>query len=365
MACGGTPSGIVEVGAGLGYWKWVLEGGGVGYSRGIGRKESGKVGAGGDYVINAGARASEAGSADAVVRVLAIDKDPAQLPTPDRENLSTTAETRGTGDEVEWSQQAGQGTGSRRGRGKSRRIRRGDSTRSPATACSNNEYHGGAPAWAVVETGGPERLRSIKAEAFPVLLLCYPPPSIGGGGGGGAAACMGANALATFSGTVLLYVGEVGGDTGSPRLEAMLQAEWDLVEAVELPCYSSTANQLMVFVRKGSLLRNSLALITSATVPRPLPFYRCAGCGCPSGGTGAGAQLHRCRLTRAVSYCSERCFTGDMDCWQANLEARHIFLPNGAVGGLVGVGGTWRSGDTAQQAFRDKKLFKRLVLRPL
>ena len=116
----------------------------------------------------------------------------------------------------------------------------------------SNEYHGGAPAWAAVEMGGPERLRSVSASTYPVLLLCYPPPSLGGAGVG-ATPCMGADALEKFSGKVLLYVGEVGGDTGSPRLEAALRAGWNLVEDVALPCSPTTANRLMVFTRKGAV----------------------------------------------------------------------------------------------------------------
>lgn len=410
-ACGGTASAIVEVGAGLGYWKWVLEGSGTGDSDRIGCEGPRKGGGNDGDVPNSdvspeassrgskqqrtgaratpsrvergrpvGARTSKAESADVVLRVLAIDKDAAQLPIPDGDNLFATVETLGrTGGGLERRQQGGQGACSRRGRGKSGKVWRGDSVRSPqavqavtaATAFPNNEYHGGAPAWAVVETGGPERLRSVKADAYPVLLLCYPPPSIGGAGDAAAAACMGANALATFSGKVLLYVGEVGGDTGSPRLEAMLQAEWDLVEAVELPCYSSTANQLMVFVRKGVSLKHGSVIITSATMPRHLPLYRCSSCVCSPRGTGA--QLHRCRLTRAVSYCSERCFSGDLARWQANLEARHIYLPIGAAGGLVGAGEIGPSNfgggsdrfAQSRRAIRDKKIFKRLTLHPL
>lgn len=250
----------------------------------------------------------------------------------------------------------------------------------------SNEYHGGAPAWSAVEVGGPERLRSVSASAYPVLLLCYPPPSLGGAGVG-AAPCMGAAALEMFSGKVLLYVGEVGGDTGSPRLEAALRAGWDLVEDVDLPCSPTTANRLMVFTRKGGVFphpfqsgremltdcqhssssRSGTKKETSAGKPDAksgegavaaengvgwgpvLAMYRCSRC---RKGGGEGVKLRRCRLTRAVTYCSGRCLSLDNERWRANLEARHGFIAS-------------RTGPAAERdgsLVRDKKLFKRLAV---
>lgn len=369
-ACGATASGIVEVGAGLGYWKWVLEGRGAENWRGrMGTESAGKGGAGGVHVLNS----NNGGIAETVgLTVLAVDKDPAQVPTvPSRENLVVSGETREMGSKSERSRVGGQGTGvgSRRRRGKKGQARGGDSAGSshtaPSMVCPVNEYHGGAPAWAVVDTGGPELLQSLNAKAFPVLLLCYPPPSIGGGNGACAvAACMGANALSRFLGNVLLYVGEVRGDTGSPQLEAMLEAGWDLVEAVDLPCFPSTANQLMVFVRKGKSLHNNAAALTTGASPHPVPLHRCTHCETSGAGRDGGqaTQLRRCRLTRAVSYCSgKRCFSRDVKRWRANLEARHIYLPAGAAAGDL-ARSTERGlrGDAAQTVFGDKKLFKRL-----
>lgn len=248
----------------------------------------------------------------------------------------------------------------------------------------SNEYHGGAPAWSAVEAGGPERLRSMSASAYPVLLLCYPPPSLGGAGVG-AAACMGADALEMFSGKVLLYVGEVGGDTGSPRLEAALRAGWNLVEDVDLPCSPSTANRLMVFTRRCGVFPHSFRAGRKmladcqhsssrsgtekvAAAERPdaasgegaaaaenggdwgptLAMYRCSRC---RAGGGKGVKLRRCRLTRAVTYCSGRCLSLDDEIWRANLEARHVFLASRAGPAAA------RDGSLA----RDKKLFKRLA----
>lgn len=366
--------GIVEVGAGLGYWKWVLEGG------------------------------DDSGKAGPPLKFLAVDKDPSRLPrhggSGDGDSATCAGRKRG-GMRAGGSRHGGRG-GGRKGGARGRRS--GGQPEVPEGGPTHNEYHGGAPGWAAVEQSGPQRLRSLSAAAYPVLLLCYPPPSVGGSGisgggrGGGvigaAAPCMGADALASFSGKVLLYIGEVGGDTGSPRFEAALRAEWDLVEEVELPCFSCTANRLMVFTRKGvaGLHRVPLASVCRASavsvardekkgehIPSRASFdaagsslgggggpgvwelaramYRCSGCGTAAAAAeGKEVRLHRCRLTRAVSYCSEKCLTQDSERWWANLEARHIHLAAGSAAKLAQQCGNY------VRVFRDKKLFKRLAL---
>lgn len=355
--------GIVEVGAGLGYWKWVLEGGG------------------------------DSSRTAPPIKFLAVDKDPARLPSHgcsgDGDSATYAGRDRG----------GGRGRGSHHGgrRGGRKGRRNGGQPEVSVGGPTHNEYHGGAPGWAAVEEGGPQRLRSLSAAAYPVLLLCYPPPSVGGssvsgsGRGGGAsgatAPCMGADALASFSGKILLYIGEVGGDTGSPRFEAALQAEWDLVEEVELPCFSCTANRLLVFTRKGvaaSVSTTAAAPVARGTkmqerIPSRTSFdttgrssgsgggvgvwgptmamYRCSGCGtAASAAEGKGVRLHRCRLTRAVSYCSEKCLTLDGERWWANIEARHIHLAAGGAAKLAQQCGNYG------RVFRDKKFFKRLAL---
>lgn len=374
-ACGGDATGIVEVGAGLGYWKWVLE------------ERGGEVAAGGrDKVrltkhdgildgMNTSAVAAPGGQSFAAragypLKTLAIDKDPSRLP-------SSSGEGEGgpNGEKV----RAARERGKRGGRGKGRGVQ------SCPPPLRSNEYHGGAPAWAPVEEGDPERLRILSAGAYPALLLCYPPPSIGK-----TVACMGADTLARFSGKILLYVGEVGGDTGSPRLEAALQAGWNLVEEIDLPCFSSTANRLMVFARKGGVfLPLSPAGESTASVQQQLHavdrskhesaarglqagqdasvagenigggwgpalgMYRCARCKTVGGGE---IQLYRCRLTRAVCYCSEKCLSLDGERRRANLEARHVHL-RAFAGSRSGTG----SSKDGCSLLRDKKMFKRLA----
>lgn len=369
--------GIVEVGAGLGYWKWVLEGGGDG------------------------------GKAGPRLKFLAIDKDPSRLPSLGGSGYGDSATCVGRergGGRGRGGRRRGGSNGARGGRGGGGGRQNGGQPGVSVGGHTHNEYHGGAPGWAAVEEGGPQRLRSLSAAAYPVLLLCYPPPSVKGGGvsgsgvgrgaSGAAAPCMGADALASFSGKVLLYIGEVGGDTGSPRFEAALIAEWDLVEDVELPCFSCTANRLMVFTRKGAaglrhrLLPGSPSRAAAAAAARgakkkehipahasldavgrnsggglglgdwgpAMAIYRCSVCGTVVTAEGKGVRLHRCRLTRAVSYCSEKCLTLDGERWWASLEARHIHLAAGSAGKLAHQCGNYG------RVFRDKKLFKRLAL---
>lgn len=347
--------GIVEVGAGLGYWKWVVEGSGAFSGGGSGGGSGGNDG-----------RESKG---TAPLTFLAIDKDPSRLPgSGGSENPDVVNDSgRNHRGQARGKNRGGQ-NGTRKGRGQQRPGGRPEGSAGP----THNEYHGGAPAWAVVEKGGPERLQTLSAAAYPVLLLCYPPPSIGGGSNGkGCVGCMGADALEKFSGKVLLYVGEVGGDTGSPRLEAALRANWDLVEAVDLPCFPSTANRLMVFLRKGALQgmqattmgRSGASSATDGDTSGgggdgwgpTVAMCRCSGCGVRASGDGEkGVRLHRCRLTRAVSYCSEKCLERDSGRWQANLEARHVFLAAGTAARVAQHSGRYGA------VFRDRKLFKRL-----
>ncbi|CBJ25527.1 conserved unknown protein [Ectocarpus siliculosus] len=387
----GGSGGIVEVGAGLGYWKWVLEGlgpfpngrgggggggGGGGTSRGVSLHlgKAGRTLSGGD--------AKEAPP----LKFLAIDKDPSRVPGGTGVSAASAAAVAG-GIDRERERGRGNGNGGRRGGNKRTRregSRGGRHGEGQSERPTHNEYHGGAPAWAVVEQGGPEQLRALSAAAYPVLLLCYPPPSVGVGTG--ASGCMGADALARFSGKVLLYIGEVGGDTGSPRFEAALRAGWDLVEEVELPCFSSTANRLMVFARKGAFSsgggvsastagsgkKRKDAGAAAARLDTPgkdacptgdaggggggagMAMYRCSGCGAKAAAEG-GVLLHRCRLTRSVSFCSEKCLTLDAERWRANLEARHVHLAPGTAVELANQSGKFGG------VFRDKKLFKRLA----
>lgn len=340
-AYGGPRARVVEVGAGLGYWKWVLEGAGTSQDAKSSKsmdnfqdwKREGKRhrfvsdNTGGQRTKSAANSKSlttkahiQGPSRVVLIQVLALDRDPTQFLHSSPKLLSG---------HYRYSEHTEQ-----RSRAKGR-------VKSAGALMRSNEYHGGAPAWAEVKAGSPENLRSLNVEDYPVLFLCYPPPSLQRVGDGGR--CMGADALEAFGGKVLLYVGEIGGDTGSPRLETMLQEQWDLVEEVELPCFSSTANILLVFVRKGFNFK------TPKEAACVFPLYRCSGCGRSSKDE---LRLYQCRLTRAVRYCSSKCLHDDADRWRANLEVRHIHLTSRGRG-VSGVGDTLK-------VFRDKKRFRTL-----
>ncbi|CAB1101529.1 unnamed protein product [Ectocarpus sp. CCAP 1310/34] len=386
----GGSGGIVEVGAGLGYWKWVLEGRGPfsGGWGGDGGGDGGGTSRGVSLYLGKAGRTLSSGNAKeaAPLKFLAIDKDPSRVPGGTGVSAASAASVAGG---IDRERERGRGTGNGGRRGRKKRPKRegslgGRHGEGQLERPTHNEYHGGAPAWAVVEQGGPEQLQALSSAAYPVLLLCYPPPSVGVGAG--ASGCMGADALARFSGKVLLYIGEVGGDTGSPRFEAALRAGWDLVEEVELPCFSSTANQLMVFARKGafssgggvsastagSSKKRTDAGAAAGRLDTPgkdacpngdaggggggpgMAMYRCLGCGAKAA-TEGGVRLHRCRLTRSVSFCSEKCLTLDAERWRANLEARHVHLAPGTAVEVAKQSGKYGG------VFRDKKLFKRLA----
>lgn len=356
-ACGGEGTGIVEVGAGLGYWKWFLENAVA--DRGGKSPAYRRSWKGNDAVrVQQGAPTSDVNTeATNPLRFLAVDKDPARLQSSAGQRSSTIDTHKGCQD---------------RGRGGGLRgHRKGNPRARPVERL--NEYHGRAPAWASVSEGDPKMLQSLSMGDFPVLFLCYPPPSISSGSvSGGRSSCMGTDALGYFSGNVLVYVGEIGGDTGSPRLEEALRAGWDMVEEVELPCFSSTANRLMVFTRKGYILprgrvkretkkgvgggkhtgtrsvANEMGSMvkTASGWPSPLAMYRCSSCGEVG---REGAPLRICRLTRAVTYCSEQCFVADKEKWRANLQARHVHVADTV----------FRCGSV----FRNKKFFRRLTER--
>ncbi|CAN0163461.1 unnamed protein product [Ectocarpus sp. 12 AP-2014] len=388
----GGSGGIVEVGAGLGYWKWVLEGlgpspggrggGGGGDGGGTSRGVSLHLGKGGRTLSGGDAREASP------LKFLAIDKDPSRV--PGRTGASATS-AAAVGGGIDRERERGRGTSNGGRRGGKKRARReggrgGRHGEGQSERPTHNEYHGGAPAWAVVEQGGPEQLRALSAAAYPVLLLCYPPPSVGVGAG--ASGCMGADALARFSGKVLLYIGEVGGDTGSPSFEAALRAGWDLVEEVDLPCFSSTANRLMVFARKGAFssgggvfaspagsgMKRKDAVAAAARLDTPgedacptgdaagggggagMAMYRCSGCGVKAAAAAeGGVRLHRCRLTRSVSFCSDKCLTLGAERWRADLDSRHVHLAPGTAVEVAKQSGKYGG------VFRDKKLFKRLA----
>ncbi|CAM9782009.1 unnamed protein product [Chrysoparadoxa australica] len=171
-------------------------------------------------------------------------------------------------------------------------------------AMAPNEYHGSSPPWATVMKGGAEKIQqpskpsSSSSSSGSAVVLCYPPPD---------------NSFAlqvlqktADQGMDLIYIGELGGDTGTPEFEAaLLSGGWVMREQVSLPCYGNTASNLMVFRKSGGV---------------PSQWLKCSRPGC----TGGGDALKMCRLTRSARYCSLECFQADRPSHRVLAGLRHL-----------------------------------------
>lgn len=162
-----------------------------------------------------------------------------------------------------------------------------------------NEYHGRCRAWTTVLKGGAEVLHNHHSST---LLLCYPPPD----------SSMALDALRTYKGSTVAYVGEWQGDTGTRSFEALLSRAFFVEEVVQLPNWGDTCYSLMVWRRK-----DSISITSSGTLQLSHP-YRCSVCGL------AAPQLHRCRLSYAVFFCGALCARKGNNLHRRELALRHL-----------------------------------------
>lgn len=101
-----------------------------------------------------------------------------------------------------------------------------------------NPYHPSARCWTEVLPGGPEVLDSYPGRT---LFLCWPPLN-----SGMAAAC-----LRGFRGQRLVYVGEErGGCNAEDAFFDELEAGWQCVERLALPCWPGTRDALRAWERR-------------------------------------------------------------------------------------------------------------------
>eukprot|EP00953_Heterococcus_sp_UTEX-ZZ885_P037851 19430-Heterococcus_DN1.PRE.1 len=140
------------------------------------------------------------------------------------------------------------------------------------------------------------------------------------------------DALLRFSGDTLLHAGETGGDTGTPQFEQELARNWVQRQPASLPCFSNTAASLTVYDRRSSGSSSNSSSSSSASSSSGAKgssskggkgagaLLRCATCSV----TGATGGLKRCRLTRAVCYCSEACRKADEQHYGNLTAVRHI-----------------------------------------
>lgn len=197
----------------------------------------------------------------------------------------------------------------------------------------SNEYHGRAPGWSAVQVGGPSSIPALfqgvnKKDA--VLLLCYPPPS----------GTVGLDCVRQFSGDTIIYIGEIKGDTGTPDFEIELCKNFDLYGSAHLPCFANTASLLMVFKRRKNKGAKTPLLLNE---PSTLSLLKCNKC-------GSSANLRRCRVTRAVCYCSRQCYADDVHIHQIRMMLRHVSVTNRAL-----------SSGSSNSLFDSKSAFKILA----
>lgn len=105
---------------------------------------------------------------------------------------------------------------------------------------SDNHYHPDQKTWTMVYCGGAEKLALYPKRA---LLLCWPPY----------ASKMAYEALQTYQGSTVIYVGEWEGCTADNAFHASLMKHWTQVENVDLPTWPGIRDYLSVWKRKRDL----------------------------------------------------------------------------------------------------------------
>lgn len=154
----------------------------------------------------------------------------------------------------------------------------------------------------------------LKDYADHVLLLCFPPKGP-----------MAANALKNFSGNRLIFIGELSrGETmANSEFEAILQEDFEQVEALELPNWPGMNVRLYVFNRamnRGETKTEVLSSEQSAQLSALLASHAftqnttqassqaqllCQSCG------AAGDAMKKCSACHSVSYCKKECQKAD------------------------------------------------------
>ena len=178
----------------------------------------------------------------------------------------------------------------------------------PGKKISGNEYHGRFDSWSEVLYGD----AMTPCDTSRVLLLCYPPPDDP----------MAVRTLRGFTGSSLAYVGEYHGDTGTADFEALLAAQWNLVQSpIALPNFGNTCYSLTLWRRKGKAEDSSSRLHWT---------HKCAGCSSTPSPHPVKAKtsssFYRDRLTRAVWACSMECARSESarQSLRAEMALRHI-----------------------------------------
>eukprot|EP00958_Prasinococcus_capsulatus_P004551 scaffold420_cov404-Prasinococcus_capsulatus_cf.AAC.7 len=175
-----------------------------------------------------------------------------------------------------------------------------------------NEYHGDCVSFTEVLSGGvgmisrfeeEQRRKGAKREKL-ALLLCYPPPDTS----------MAQKCLKLFQGDVVVYVGELFGNTGTSQFHRDLFAKFVATEKILLPNFGNTCYGMTIWKRKrGDNTRAGLDVFSCKICHRsPVAcgsLFRCIFCRdsegvfCSEVCKDLGANSHHCaHLTRLMYF---------------------------------------------------------------
>lgn len=167
-----------------------------------------------------------------------------------------------------------------------------------AESFEENTYHGRAKAWTNVSKGGVDKLSK---HPNATLFLCYPPPDND----------MALQALRSYKGDTVCYVGEYRGDTGTSKFEVMLDCSFQCVEHIPLPNWGDTCYELTIWSRIKLSVDSSVE-----TLNHPA---RCTSCG------KLKSKMYRCRLTYGVTFCSTECAINGRNRHLDELTFKYLF----------------------------------------
>jgi hypothetical protein len=185
----------------------------------------------------------------------------------------------------------------------------------PPTSSRANSYHGRSRAWSPTLSAGnaTDSLlaahRQLLSSSFsspdlregqgqgaattPLsLLLCYPPPDSD-------MALRSLRQYLSLGGQTVAHVGEYRGDTGTRPFERLLETVFDCQQEVLLPNWGDTAYALTIWRRRAEGQDDRGAAQGLGEFPHPC--RRCSVCG------GSPRQMHRCRVSAALSFCGAEC----------------------------------------------------------
>jgi len=123
---------------------------------------------------------------------------------------------------------------------------------------------------------------------------------------------MALDALRTYKGSTVAYVGEWQGDTGTRAFEDLLSRVFFVDEVIQLPNWGDTCYSLMVWRRKVGISSDGVLKLNNPC--------SCSVCGITT------ALLHRCRISYSVYFCGEACARKGQHLHRRELALRHLLF---------------------------------------